>query len=121
MNKNLEESESWVGFTAVCICGKLCTSKPGFTLHQRNCERAKSAMENNEPTTKQINTAEPEMKFVTSVQELVDMVKDLAIDAHRSLTENNKSAGRRARIALTQLKSKITPLRKTILDKMKEK
>lgn len=107
-------------FTAICVCGKLCTSKPGLTLHQRHCKKAQLAIKEGEPTVKQTNIIEPEMEYVKEVQELVDMVKDLAVDAHRAMTENNKSAGRRARIALTALKNKITPLRQTILEKMKQ-
>lgn len=117
-----DEQPTLTGVSAViCVCGKVCTSKPGLTLHQRNCPEAIRAEALGQSTIKETGIIEPEIELVPEVQEIVNMVKDLAIDAHRAIVENNKSAGRRARIALTAVKNKITPLRQQILTKMKEK
>jgi hypothetical protein len=103
-----------------CVCGKLCTSKPGLTLHQRNCAEAQAAIKASQPAILASGIIEPEIKYLPEVQELSDLMKDLAVDAHQAITNRNKSAGRRARAALIQLKEKITPLRKLILQSMRD-
>lgn len=102
-----------------CICGKLCTSKPGLTLHQRNCGEAQEAIKAGQPATLASGVIEPEIKYIQEVQELSDLVKDLVVDAHQAIVDRNKSAGRRARASLIQLKERITPLRKQILKSMR--
>lgn len=106
------------GYIAICICEQLCTSKPGLTLHQRTCVKAKEAISRGKSGVLRSGAMEAEPTYVKDVQELVDIMKDLALDAHCAITEKNKSAGRRARTSLLQLKAKITPLRKLILKKV---
>lgn len=108
-----------VGFIAICVCNKVCTSKAGLTLHHRNCKQAQEAKDKGLPMTRETDIVETETEYVKEVQDLVNMVNDMAVDAHKALTDGNKSAGRRARIALTTIKKATTPLRKNILDKMK--
>lgn len=59
--------------------------------------------------------------FESPVQKLVDDVLLAAKDADICLKEGNKSAGRRARKVLGEIKKGITPLRIQILEKMKTK
>lgn len=106
------------GYFAICVCEKLCTSKPGLTLHQRYCNKVKEAISRGNDGIIRSGVMETEPAYMKDVQELVDLMKDLALDAHCALTEKNKSAGRRARSSLLQLKSKVTPLRKLILKKI---
>ena len=108
-------------FVASCICGKICTSKPGLTLHQHNCEQAKKHKSKGVNGLCDLNIVEPDITYIREVQEVVDLMKSLAVDAHYAIIEGNKSAGRRARIALNILKKKVTPLRKKILLKIKQK
>ncbi len=111
----------WNGFAAVCICGKLCTSKPGLTMHHKHCKEAQASFKKNGSGIQKTNIIESELVYTPMVKELVDLVRDLSIDAHYAITEKNKSAGRRARVGLNRLKHKITPLRKVILQKIKIK
>lgn len=101
-----------------CICGRVCTTKAGFALHQKSCEKVKEAREKGESTSLDVDVVE-QIDFVEPVKQLVDAVNELAEDAHKAITENNKSAGRRSRIALLKLKQMILPLRKQILDHIK--
>lgn len=118
--KDTYSALSRTGFLAVCVCGKVCTSKPGLTLHQRKCKEAADAKAKGLPMNKDVDIIQPEAEYHPEVQELFEMVKTMSIDADRALREGNKSAGRRARIALTAIKKKVTPLRDQILKKMKE-
>ena len=65
------------------------------------------------PETRQTQGFSPE------VQAAVDLMLEAAKEATVCFTSGNKAAGRRARVALGELKKSITPLRQTILDKMK--
>ena len=65
--------------------------------------------------------AAPAENFESPIQEMVDSVLAAARDADICLKEGNKSAGRRARGMLGDVKKKTTPLRKIILDRMKGK
>ncbi len=106
-------------FVASCICGKICTSKPGLTLHQRNCGQAKEHKAKGGNGLRELDVVEPDITYIKEVQEVVDLMKSLAVDAHYAIVEGNKSAGRRARTSLNILKKRITPLRKKILTKIK--
>jgi hypothetical protein len=110
-----------MGKIQVCICGKVCTSKAGLILHHRNCEEAQKALKEGGSAVQESDVQEPEIQYVPEVQEIVSLVKEMAFDAHRAIQEGNKSAGRRARNSLNELKHKITPLRKLILSKMQGK
>jgi hypothetical protein len=101
----------------VCVCGKVCTSKPGLVLHQKKCDKAKQAISKGKPTTSECDVQEAHV-YTKEVQELVNIMKDAAADASKALTTGNKSAGRRARNLLNDFKKKITPLRKLILKKI---
>jgi hypothetical protein len=108
-------------FSITCVCGKICTSRPGLTLHQRNCEEVEKAKKVGKPIVQGIKIIKQEIEFIPEVKEIVDMVNSLAPDANRAILEHNKSAGRRARIVLTEVKNRITPLRRKILVEMKKK
>lgn len=56
---------------------------------------------------------------VPEVKEFASLVDAMCVDAEHAIRCNNKSAGRRARVALSDLNKKIIPLRKIILDAMK--
>jgi hypothetical protein len=104
----------------ICVCGKVCTSKAGFTLHSRKCVYAKEAERNGDSVVKDTDIVE-NIEFVSMVQDFVDKVQEMAVDANKALLYGNRSAGRRARMVLSVLKEKITPMRREILESMKEK
>lgn len=103
-----------------CICGKMCTSKPGITLHRRYCKEAKEAMLAGKSPLKETDIIQPRIKYINMVDEFAKVAEAVAYDAHIALTEDNKSAGRRARTGFIQLRDMIIPIRKKILDKMKK-
>lgn len=103
----------------LCICGKLCTSKAGLTLHQRGCKLAIDALAAGTPTVVESHV-ESHIEYIQQVREMVDLVNELAFDADKALKSRNKSAGRRARINLLKLRDMIVPMREEILEKMKE-
>lgn len=107
-------------FSARCLCGKLCTSSPGLTLHQKRCVVAQQASKSGKKSTFDSGVLGPAIKYVDDVQKIVDLVESLARDAHQALTNHNRSAGRRARTLLLEVRGKITPLRKKILNVIKE-
>lgn len=92
-----------------------------MTLHHRICSQAQEAVKKGESTVASSNIIEPEIKYVAEVQEVVDLVRDWALDAHQAISSKNKSAGRRARTALIAIRDKVTPLRKKILDCMQDR
>lgn len=102
----------------ICVCNKMCTSKAGLVLHQRYCEAVQVAIKEGKPTTIKSDVNKVEIDLVPEVAEIVGIVDNMSLDAHKAITEGNKSAGRRARGLLNDLKHKITPLRKKILDNM---
>ena len=104
----------------VCICGKICTSKAGFTLHTSKCPYAIEAKQSGQFPAIDTNIVE-NMTYTRIVQDFVDLVNKMAFDANKSLLTGNRSAGRRARMVLSELKEKITSLRREILTSMKEK
>ena len=106
-------------FNARCLCGKLCTSAPGLTLHQKCCLVAKQATKEGKKSTFDSGVV-ASVKYVDEVQKLVDLVEVLAEDANQALTHHNRSAGRRARTLLLKVRDRITPLRKKILDTIKD-
>ncbi len=103
-----------------CVCGKMCTSLPGLTLHQRSCPEVLDAKKENKPITKETNIIQPKIKYIGDIDEFVRLVEIVANDAHIALTENNRSAGRRARTGFIRIRDMITPIRKQILDKLKK-
>jgi len=106
-----------LGFIKYCICGKVCTSKPGLTLHQRYCKIAQNAIRNNKSSI--IDTEiEYKIQYTNQVSDFINLAEFVAYDTHLALKDKNKSAGRRARARLIILKKMITPLRKEILKKI---
>lgn len=99
-----------------CVCGKSCSSQPGLTLHQKSCEDAQKARESGQPTL--LNSNNEPVSFHPDVQEIVNLVNEMAIDADRCLKEGNKSAGKRARSSLNTLRKRCPEMRKTILQAM---
>jgi hypothetical protein len=91
-----------------CVCGRVCSSRPGLTLHKKKCKSENSA-------------AKPNLQPVIKSKEasaLFSLALSIAVDADLALIDRNKSAGRRARHGLNRLRSMIIPLRKVILDKI---
>ena len=105
--------------THICICGKLCTSIQGLILHQRHCQQAKDAISDNKKTTQDSDIIEPHPKYCDESQEFIDLADLIAFDSNKAISNNNKSAGRRARVNLLRLREMIIPLREKILTKMK--
>ena len=101
-----------------CVCSKVCTSLAGLTLHQKSCNDAVEAKTSGRPTM--VSEGDEGREFDSDVQSIVELVAEMSVDADRCLTESNKSAGKRARKALNEIKKKITPLRKRILEVMKQ-
>lgn len=97
-----------------CVCGKMCSSQPGLTLHQKNCEEAVAAKESGQSTI--LTEDGKPVTFESAVQKIVDLVNEMAQDADRCLKEKNKSAGRRARKSLNELRKMCPELRKILLD-----
>ena len=108
-------------FSARCLCGKLCTSTPGLKLHQKKCTTAQQAIKGGKKSTFESGVMLPAVRYVEDVQKLVDLVESLSRDANQALINHNRSAGRRARTLLIDVRNKITPLRKKILKAIKEK
>ena len=59
---------------------------------------------------------EPQKVYDEEVQQVLDLAKSMAEDADKCLAEANKSAGKRARKALNEIKKACTPLRKRLLE-----
>ena len=108
-------------FIAVCVCGRICTSSAGLTLHQVNCPKVAECKRKKLPITQETNIIEHNVALCRDVQGFVDLVNEMSIDAHNALQGRSKSAGRRARSALLDIRKMITPLRSKILVKMKGK
>ena len=104
-------------FIVVCVCGRVCTSAAGLTLHQLHCDDASKAKSRGLPMTKETDIVENH-EYCKEVQDLVNLVNNIAVDAQSALQNSNKSAGRRARTTLVNLKKISTPLRAKILDSM---
>lgn len=119
MNQQQGEGVS-TNFLVICVCGKFCTSKAGLTLHQRSCKVAQEAKEKGLPMTRETEIITNENSYTEEVQKFLNLVKEMAVDANKAIAGNNKSAGRRARMALTNIKNMITPLRKNILENMQK-
>lgn len=113
-----------------CACGKVCTSQPGLTLHQKNCDAAKSAVKSSAPVgtaveaptdkCEPVECCEKSPLHSKEVQEFVDRVEEIAGNWDECIAKGNKSAGRRARVALSGLKKDITAIRSKINDLMKK-
>jgi len=103
----------------LCICGRLCSSKPGLTLHQKCCKLAREAKQKGESTIQKSSIVGPEVNYIPEVQEICDLFKNACLDAHNAIANKNKSAGRRARIMLLDLRSRIIPLRRHLLQIIK--
>jgi hypothetical protein len=101
-----------------CICGKLCTSKAGLVLHQRMCDKACDAIKAGLPTTHESHI-QPYIDYHQNIKCLINIVSDIANDADKALKTGNKSAGRRSRVKLLELRDMIIPLRDEILNNMK--
>lgn len=102
-----------------CICGKLCTSKAGLTLHQVKCKQAKSALNSGKPAIRETDIIIPHGEYEPEVKMFIDLAEEIAYDAHLALSSKNKSAGRRARTAMIKMRKNITPLRAKILESIK--
>lgn len=97
----------------MCQCGKICTSKAGYSLHGVRCKKYQANEEH-----KCIELTDNE-ELLPEAKKIFDLVQIMAFDATRAICNHNKSAGRRARLDLVRIRSLITPLRKKILDSMK--
>ena len=99
---------------AQCVCGQLCTSGPGLTLHQRRCGPAIEAKAQGRSTSQPIILDQPDAYSgqVKAFWELADLV---AYDAERAIHDGNQSAARRARVRLNELRKRIPALRRMIL------
>ena len=102
-----------------CVCGKLCSSQPGLTLHQKSCEKAQEAKEAGQPNVNTEDESGDPIRHHKEIQKFIAIVNEMAMDADRCLNEKNKSAGRRARKSLNEIRKLIKPLRVSILESMK--
>jgi hypothetical protein len=62
---------------------------------------------------------EKDVSYAEPLQNLLDAVQTAITEAQVCFDTGNKSAGRRARKALGEIKKSLTPLRATVLEKMK--
>ena len=101
-----------------CVCGKICTSRVGVSLHHKNCNIARKSIENGEAGYCMSNSGDgistPELK------ELIGLAECVAIDGDMAINQGNKSAGRRARVNLLKIRDMIIPIMKRIHDRMTE-
>ena len=97
-----------------CVCGRLCSSRAGLTLHQRRCGPAIEARAQERPTSQPILLDQPDAYSgqVKAFWELADLA---AFNAERAIHDGNKSAARRARVRLNELRRRIPALRRVIL------
>jgi hypothetical protein len=102
----------------LCICGKYCTSKPGLTLHQFTCTAALAAKQCGQPTTRPLNTQTRE-DYIPEVEAFYKLTEAACRDAQKAIIMRNKSAGKRSRRSLLELRTAILLLRKKILFSMK--
>lgn len=102
-----------------CVCGKLCTSKAGLTLHQRNCKPALSAITSGKSAVKESDIIFPRVELIPEMREFFELAELVAYDSNSALVDGNKSAGRRARVGMIKMRNIMIPLRKKILKKIK--
>jgi len=108
--------------TFLCVCNKLCFSKPGITNHQKRCVVAKEAIKNGSVSFREVIIGGSEyIEYVKEIKEFVSLTEEIADDAHNAVVVGNKSAARRARNSLNLLRHKIPDIRRMILDKVKNK
>jgi predicted urease superfamily metal-dependent hydrolase len=81
-------------------------------MHQAWCVKAKKFKRSG--GTGLIEVLKPQMRLIDVAQNLVDMTYDIALDIHSALTNQNKSAARRARVNLNSLRQEILALRKDL-------
>jgi hypothetical protein len=111
-----------MGSVIFCVCGKLCTSRPGLTLHIKRCKDAQKAICEGKPYVKDsTDIIIPKAEYSGKVKQFSDLAESIAMDAHLALSEQNKSAGRRARTNMITMRDLIIPMRKDILDMIKTK
>jgi len=101
----------------LCVCGKLCFSKPGLANHQKKCLVAKEARCNGSKLSKKV--VMDDVEYVKEIQGFVSLSDEIAVDAHNAMVMGNKSAARRARNKLNDLRRRILEIRKMLLDKVK--
>jgi len=105
-----------------CVCGKLCTSRPGLTLHIKRCKDAQKAIGEGKSYIKDnSDIIIPKAEYSGRVKLFSELSESIAMDAHLALSEHNKSAGRRARTNMIAMRDLIIPMRKDILDMIKTK
>lgn len=103
-----------------CVCGKLCTSRPGLTLHVKRCRDAQKAIGEGKSYIKDnSDIIIPKAEYSGKVKQFSELSESIAMDAHLALSEHNKSAGRRARTNMITMRDLIIPMRKEILDMIK--
>lgn len=95
-----------------CGCGQICTSRAGLTLHQKKCEMRGSEL---------VDRPEKPDCFHPLVQELASLFYQVVTDSNSAFKDLNKSACRRARLNLLDIKEKIKPLRRELLTVAKSK
>lgn len=103
------------GKVITCICGKICTSKPGITMHQKQCIPARVNIKKGLSAV--VNNEHLDVPLCVEAKELFDLAEQTSLDLHYALLSGNKSAGRRARVGLNELRKLILPLKKLTLRK----
>ena len=103
------------GTMILCVCGRVCSSHAGFALHQKKCVKVIEAKKAGRPIMHESSKIESEIVLLEDIRNFLSLAETIAYDANKALTTNNKSAGRRARILLLDLKNKIIPLRRSVL------
>lgn len=101
----------------LCVCGKLCFSNPGLANHQKKCSMAQEAKSNGSKPSRKVVL--DDVVYVKEIQGFVSLSEEIAADAHNAMVMGNKSAARRARNKLNDLRHKIPEIRKMLLDKVK--
>ena len=104
----------------VCCCGKLCTSRPGVTQHQKKCRRAQQAKQDGQPATLPLRIEWEGQLLPQEVSAFLEIADRIAADAHAALAFGNKAAGRRARNALLEMRDCVPLLRRQLLEKSKQ-
>lgn len=106
----------------LCACEKLCFSQSGLTNHQKICSVAIEAKGNGFDHVKKVElNGVVEVKYTKEIQDFISLAELIAIDANNTMVTGNKSAARRARNRLNDLRHMIPKIRKILLDRIKEK
>lgn len=96
-----------------CVCG-FVSSRAGVSVHQRTCEDAIAYRRKGKSTMRSL------IERHNMVKLFMRLTEEMGVDADFVIRDGNKSACRRARRNLSQLRKLTIPLRKLLLEAVKD-